>query len=341
MSWYLNSGPESDVVISSRIRLARNIKNIPFPSRINKEQAAEVIKEVKKAIFENDAFKNDFLFLNMDDITSIEKQAMVERHLISPELAAGNNECGVIVSRDEKISIMVNEEDHLRIQCLYPGMQIDAAWELCDKIDSILSRNIDIAFDVNYGYLTCCPTNLGTGMRASLLLHLPALAMTGHIGKILSLCGKLGISVRGFYGEHSQAIGNMFQISNQVTLGNSESDIRINVKNIGKQIIDSERSLRNEMYSQNSYRFEDRIYRSLGILSSSRIMTTEESLKRLSDVRLGVDMGIIKDIDKKVLNEILIFIQPANLQKLFGKPMSADERDIIRAEVIRNKLAKT
>lgn len=338
MSWYFDIGPESDVVVSSRIRLARNFKNFPFPSRMNREQALEVIQATKQAILGNERVKHDYLYLGMDDITDIDKQALMEKHLISSELAASNKISGLIVSRDEKVSIMINEEDHLRIQCLYSGMQMDAAWELCDQIDSILAESIDVAFDMDYGYLTCCPTNLGTGIRASVLLHLPALSMTGYITNILSACAKIGISIRGFYGEHSQAEGNMYQISNQITLGNNESDIISNVINISMQIIDRERNLRNELYKQNMYRFEDKVFRSLGILSNSRIITSEECLKLLSDVKLGVDMGIIKDIDRKVLNEILLFIQPANLQKLSGKPLSPDERDIKRAEIVRKRL---
>lgn len=338
MSWYIDAGPESDVVLSSRIRLARNFKDYPFPSRMNNGQAAEIIDKTKNVIFENDAIKKDFLFLRMQDLTPIDKQAMVEKHLISRELAESQGKSGVIVSKDEKVSIMVNEEDHLRIQCLFSGLQIDDTWELCNKIDDLLEKEIDYAFSKDYGYLTCCPTNIGTGIRASLLLHLPALSMTGHIGSILSACSKVGISVRGLYGEHSEAAGNMFQISNQITLGHSEKDIISNVTNITSQIIEKERTLRKELYKQNSYRFEDRVFRSLGVFSNSRIMSSEESLKLASDVRLGVDMGIIKNIDKKILNEILLYIQPASLQKLSGKPLSPEERDIKRAQTVRDKL---
>jgi len=233
---------------------------------------------------------------------------------------------------------MINEEDHLRIQCLFPGLQLDKAWELCDKIDSLLEENIDYAFSEKYGYLTCCPTNLGTGIRASAMLHLPALTMTGYIRGMLDACGKLGIAVRGIYGENSEALGNLFQISNQITLGLSEEEIINNVTNIGNQIINQERTLRAELYRQNPYRFEDKVYRSLGILSNARIISSEESFKLISDVRLGVDMGIIKNIDVAKLNEILLYIQPANLQKIFDRTLSPDERDIKRADLIREKL---
>jgi protein arginine kinase len=221
---------------------------------------------------------------------------------------------------------------------MFPGMQMDTAWKLCNNIDTLLEERIDFAFSKEYGYLTCCPTNIGTGLRASVMMHLPALVMTGYIRSILEACGKLGVAVRGIYGENSEASGNMFQISNQVTLGQAEEEIITNITNIAFQIIEQERMLRNELYKQNSYRFEDKVCRSYGIFCNSRIMSSEESLKLLSDVRLGIDMGIIKDISIETLNEVMLLTQPANLQKLAGKPLSPDERDISRAEVTRKKL---
>ncbi len=337
-SWYIEKGPESDVVMSSRVRLARNFKDFPFPFRMSKEEGEKVLQKVKDAIFNSSIATADFEFKDMQRMNPIDKQVMVEKHLISPNLAVGRVESAAIISGDEKISIMINEEDHLRIQCLFSGMQLDKAWELCNKIDSLLEENIDYSFSEKFGYLTCCPTNVGTGIRASAMLHLPALTMTGYIRGMLEICGKLGIAVRGIYGENSEASGNLFQISNQITLGQSEEEIINNITNIGNQIINQERVLRVELYKQNPFRFEDKIYRSLGILSNARIISSEESFKLISDVRLGVDMGIIKNIDTSKLNEILLKIQPANLQMSFEKPLSPDERDIKRAEMIREKL---
>ncbi|WP_010245574.1 protein arginine kinase [Acetivibrio cellulolyticus] len=336
--WYYEKGPESDVVMSSRVRLARNFKDIPFPFKMNREEGEKVIEKVKDAIFNSSTATSDFEFKDMQKMNPIDKQVLVEKHLISPNLAGGRTESAAIISSDEKISIMINEEDHLRIQCLFSGLQLDKAWELCNRIDSLLEENIDYSFSEKYGYLTCCPTNVGTGIRASAMLHLPALTMTGYIKGMLEICGKLGIAVRGIYGENSEASGNLFQISNQITLGQSEEEIINNIMNIGNQIINQERILRSELYKQNPFRFEDKIYRSLGTLSNARIISSEESFKLISDVRLGVDMGIIKDIEVSKLNEILLKIQPANLQMSFAKTLSPDERDIRRAEMIREKL---
>ncbi len=337
-SWYIEKGPESDVVMSSRVRLARNFKDFPFPFKMSREEGEKVVQKVKDAIFNSSIATTDFEFKDMQKLNPVDKQVMVEKHLISPNLAAGRVESAAIISGDEKISIMINEEDHLRIQCLFSGLQLDKAWDLCNKIDSLLEENIDYSFSEKFGYLTCCPTNVGTGIRASAMLHLPALTMTGYIKGMLEICGKLGIAVRGIYGENSEASGNLFQISNQITLGQTEEEIINNITNIGNQIINQERVLRTELYRQNPFRFEDKIYRSLGTLSNARIISSEESFKLISDVRLGVDMGIIKNIDISRLNEILLMIQPANLQMSFSKPLSPDERDIKRAELIREKL---
>lgn len=336
--WYIEKGPESDVVISSRIRLARNFKDFPFPFRMKREDGEKVQNKAKEIILEKGEKIGKFEFKDMQKLTPLDRQVLVEKHLISSELADSQIRSGVILSSDEKVSIMINEEDHLRIQCLFPGMQLDNAWNLCNDIDNLFEQNIDFAFEENFGYLTSCPTNVGTGIRASAMLHLPALAMTGHIRGILEVCGKLGITVRGMYGENSEAMGNMFQISNQVTLGQTEEEIITNMKNIAKQIIAQERMLRKELHKQNPFRFEDKIYRSLGILSNARILSSEESFKLLSDVRLGIDMGIISSIDINTLNQVFVSIQPANLQYSVGRQLLTAERDIKRAEVVREKL---
>jgi len=218
---------------------------------------------------------------------------------------------------------------------MFPGMQMDKAWKLCNDMDTYLEGKVEYAYNDDYGYLTCCPTNIGTGMRASVMLHLPALTMTGYIKNVLEACGKISVAVRGLYGENSEASGNMFQISNQISLGQTEEEIINNITGIASQLIEQERLLRKELYNQNPYRFEDRIYRSLGVFSNARIMTSEEAHKLLSDVRLGVNMGIIKDIKIEMLNELMILIQPGNLQKYAARPLNPGERDIIRAEIIR------
>jgi protein arginine kinase len=247
---------------------------------------------------------------------------------------------GAVISRDEKISLLINEEDHVRIQCIFPGMQLERARQLCGKIDNLLEQKLDFAFSKDFGYLTCCPTNVGTGMRASAMLHLPALSMTGYIRKILEACTKLGIAVRGIYGEHSEASGDMFQISNQVTLGQNEDETISNIKNVASQIIDQERALRKSLYEQNPSRFEDRVCRSYGVLKNARILTSEESCKLISDVRLGMYVGIIKDIGITTLDKLMILVQPASLQKHSGRLLDADDRDVKRAELVRKILAQ-
>lgn len=330
---------EAEIAVSSRVRLARNINCMPFPTRMNPQQGEAIINKVWESISQSsETMSKNLVLMKIGRLDPIDRQILVEKHLISPELGEGKRESAVILSRDEKISIMINEEDHLRIQCIFPGMRLDDAWRLCNKLDVLFEDKMDFAFDKNLGYLTCCPTNVGTGIRASVMLHLPALGMTGYIRNILEACGKIGIAVRGIYGENSEASGNMFQISNQVTLGQTEEEIIASVKNVASQIIEQEKILRKELYNQNPHRFEDRIYRSLGLLSNARIISAEESLKLLSDVRLGVDMGIIVGINMTSLNEIMLVAQPAYIQRLAGTTLSPEERDVRRAELIRESL---
>jgi Arginine kinase len=332
---------KADIAISSRVRLARNINNLPFPNRMTPDQGRNVIKIVSEAISgSSEAFASNMVMYGIKDMNAIERQVLVEKHLISPDLGESKKDSAVIISKDEKISIMINEEDHLRIQCIFPGMRLDEAWKLCNKLDLLLEEKMDFAFDKNLGYLTCCPTNVGTGIRASVMLHLPALAMTGYMKNILEACSKFGITVRGIYGENTEASGNMYQISNQVSIGQTEEEIIASVNNVADQIIEQEKLVRNELYNQNPFRFEDRVFRSLGVLSNARIMTSEESLKLLSDVRLGVDMNTIVGINIKTLNDIILMIQPAYLQKTAGKLLTPEERDVRRADIIRGKLVK-
>ena len=332
--------PESDVVISSRVRLARNIGSFPFPPRMNHEQSIEVITKVRESFTgSSDAVLNSLEFIEIQKLNAIDKQILVEKHLISPDMIDNRMDRAVLISADERISIMINEEDHIRMQCIFYGMQLNNAWQLCRRIDEQLEEKLEFAFDGSFGYLTCCPTNIGTGIRASVMLHLPALTMTGYIKNILEACGKLGLVVRGIYGENSEASGNIYQVSNQLTLGHTEEEIISNINNVAAQIVEQENVLRAELYKQNPYKFEDRIFRSLGTLLNARIISTEESLNLISDIRLGTDMKIINGTNSDMLHEIMLFIQPAYLQKLTGKTLTPDERDIRRAELIRSKLA--
>lgn len=334
------SVPEADVAISSRIRLARNLNAYPFTPRLTAAQGLEILGKVRNAI--SGSGFDELNGLNYFEIKSLkpnDKQQLVEKHLISPDFAEGEGNRAAMISKDEKISIMVNEEDHLRLQCIFPGMQLETAWKLCSKLDTLMEEKLDFAFDKSSGYLTCCPTNTGTGIRASVMLHLPALSMTGYIKGILETCSKLGVAVRGMYGENSEAAGNMFQISNQITLGQTEEEIIAGIVNITTQISEQERMLRSELYKQSPMRFEDKLFRSLGTLTSARIISTEESLKLLSDVRLGVIMGLMGGMELEELNELMIAVQPAYLQRLSGGQLSPDERDLKRAGMLREKLA--
>ncbi|HHU91378.1 MAG TPA: protein arginine kinase [Clostridiaceae bacterium] len=337
--WYIDSGPDSDVVVSSRVRLARNYAAYPFPQRSTKEDQENVIIDTCNALFAGQPeLKESLTLVRLNDMTTIQKQVLVEKHLVSKELAESSLETCALISDDEQISIMINEEDHLRIQCLKAGMQVDTAFSLCNSLDDTISDRIDYAFIDKIGYLTSCPTNVGTGIRVSIMLHLPALTMTGYIRGFLESCGKLGLAVRGLYGENTEAHGNMFQLSNQITLGKSEKDIVESINSIGRQIIEQERLLRQELLNKNKNKFEDRIMRSYGILKYSRILTLEEALKRLSDIRLGINLGIIKDLSQMDVNEMILMIQPGSLQEYAGELLNAEKRDILRAEFVRNRI---
>ena len=339
-SWYLESGPESDVVISTRIRLARNLKDVLFPVRITKGDEVKLLKKVEDALPGRSRLKNEtgnLKFIRMEDLDNMTKMSMVERHLISPEFAMKNGAAGLVLSDDENISIMVNEEDHLRIQTLYPGMQLEKAWEACGRVDDMMEGRLEYAFDERFGYLTCCPTNVGTGIRASVMAHLPALVMTGHIRSVLDVVNKVGMAIRGLYGEGTEALGNMFQISNQVSLGQAEEEIISNLSAVSRRIVEQERVARQHLMKDRA-KLEDKLCRSFGILANSRIISSDEAIRLLSDVKLGIHLGIIDEVTPETINHLMIVIQPATLQKSLGKSVEAQERDMERAEIIRTSL---
>jgi protein arginine kinase len=244
----------------------------------------------------------------------------------------------VAIDDEEIISIMINEEDHIRCQVMQSGFNLFEAWNIINKIDDSLAREISFSFSVDWGYLTACPTNVGTGMRGSVMLHLPALVMTRQIDRVLAAIAKLSFTTRGLYGEGTQAAGNFFQVSNQVSLGHSEDDIISNINGLIRQIIDQENQARELMLSNNRAILEDRIYRAFGILKSAHIITSQETIELLSMVRLGSDLGLIKDINRRAINELFIITQPAHLQKIESKKLSSPERDLKRAQIIRSRL---
>lgn len=335
--WLRGTGPESDIVISTRIRLARNLTNFPFLSRANDEQKKDIEKLARERIKENELTKN-LHYIRLSQISPVDRLFLMERRLISREHAGSDGERGVAFGKAETISVMVNEEDHLRIQVIYSGFELRGAWKTIDELDNILEKELHYAFSPRFGYLTACPTNVGTGMRASVMMHLPALGLTHHIEKVFSAVGKLGLVVRGIYGEGTQVLGDLYQISNQFTLGKSEIEIVEIMESVVPRITSYERMARSALMTENKDQLEDRVWRSYGMLKMARMLSSEEAMHLLSQVRLGVNLGLINDVSIETLNELFILTLPAHLQKLEGKEMEATERNVIRASFVRKRL---
>ena len=335
--WLRGTGKDSHIVISSRIRLARNLRDFSFPQWADKKERKEVLSLMKDAIFQIKYLKNG-LFAELDRLDALDKQFLLERHLISREQTRGRDSKAVVISEKEIISIMLNEEDHLRIQVFQSGFNLSDAWRLINELDEQLEQKLNYAFSPQWGYLTACPTNVGTGMRASLMLHLPALVMSKQIGSILQTLSKLGIVARGLYGEGTEASGNFFQFSNQITLGRSEEDIIDNLERVVRQIINYEEERRKLLLKQNREILYNQIWRAYGLLKNSYFINSGETMNLLSMVRLGADLDILKDVQLKKINELFLLTQPAHLQKIEGKKLNAYQRDIKRAELIRQKL---
>ncbi len=335
--WLRGTGPKSNIVISSRVRLARNLNGFPFFSWAKPNEKEKILNTVKHGI-EKSKFLKKCLFLFMKDITEIDRQFLVERHLMSPEHVIDPTYKALVVDDKEIVSTMVNEEDHVRIQVLQSGFNVVEAWRMANEIDTDLSGKLSYAFSPRWGYLTACPTNTGTGLRASVMLHLPALVMTNQIGKVFQAISKLGLTIRGFYGEGTEALGNFFQISNQVTLGHSEEDLIDKIESIVDKIVKREESTRSIIVVKNKEEMVDKIWRAYGTLESARIITSAETIKLLSAIRLGIDLNILKGIDKTKINELLVLIQPAHIQKIEGRVLNPNQRDYKRADLIRKML---
>lgn len=338
--WLKGTGAYSNIVMSTRVRLARNLALKPFPNKARKKDLTDALEAIEKAMKETTFFKKA-IFLHIADLDNVDKQFLIERHLMSHEHATNPEGKAVVVSEEEVLSVMINEEDHMRIQVMQSGLNLDEAFKSANAIDDALSENLDFAYSIHWGYLTACPTNTGTAMRGSVMLHLPALVMTKQINKVLTAVSKLSFASRGFYGEGTQASGNFYQISNQVSLGHTELDVIQNINGLIRQIIEQEEQARQALLLQNRMMLEDKIFRSLGLLKTSRIVSSQETIELLSMVRLGIDLDIIKDVDRKAINELFIMIQPAHLQKLEAKKLTASERDAKRANLIRQKLGGT
>ncbi len=339
LKWYEQNVPDSDVVISSRVRLARNLENYLFSAKLEEENAIELVNEVKGLTTSLAlAQSRKFYACNISTLTDIDKSAMVERHIVSPLLAEKKQTTGIILSEDETVSIMINEEDHLRIQAIVGGMNLEQAYEEANQIDDITNEKLQFAYDEKYGYLTSCPTNVGTGMRASCMVFLPALSAAGMLQKLLEEVGKYGVTIRGIYGEGTKSLGNIFQISNQKTMGNSEREIIENLKRIVQQVVKQERKRREYMLSVNSDELQDRVYRSYGILKYARQISSDDSMTLLSQLKFGFDTGLIKFDRPFNIHRLMMGVQPGSLQWSLGKIVGSATRDQSRAEYIRKEL---
>lgn len=335
--WLKGTGEFSDIVISSRIRLARNLQNIPFPSRSSVEEREKILELLKTAQQTLPSLKGT-VYLDMERISSLDRQFLMERHLVSQEHSVFVKKKGLIFNKEETLSIMVNEEDHLRIQAIRSGFNLSEVWNTINTLDDDLSGSLEYAFLPDVGYLTACPTNTGTGIRASSMLHLPALVMTKRINKVLELVAKLSFATRGLFGEGTQALGNFFQVSNQVSLGASEPEIFNNLSGVISQIREQELQARELLSTRYKVSLEDSVFRAVGTLTHARLIASAETLHHLSALRLGIDLGIIKGLKTELVNNLFIITQPAHLQKFKGKRLNEEERDYIRATILRDKL---
>lgn len=330
-------GPYDRIVMSSRVRLARNVKDSPFPGWAKKPERIRVLEAIRPIVQSLPEMRDSFAE-TMDNLSTLDKQILVERHLISREHAAKSAGSGLVLSKDENLSFMINEEDHLRMQSLLPGLQLRQAWAAIDRADSFLEKKLDYSFNSDWGYLTACPTNLGTGIRVSAMLHLPGLVLGEQINPIIQSVNKLGLAVRGLYGEGTEALGNVFQVSNQMTLGETESAIVERLEKVLAQIIEHEENARASLLEKKPKMVFNHIGRAYGILANAHSISSKETMNLLSLMRLGVDLGLFPGVDRALVDEMFVLSQPAHLQKQHSEKLSAEERDLIRADMVRDRL---
>ncbi len=330
-------GPNDRIVMSSRVRLARNLRDFAFPGWAKKPERVKILETVLPAVGALPEMADSFAEA-MDNFTALDKQILVERHLISREHAAKNVGSGLVLNRAETFSVMINEEDHLRMQALRPGFQIREAWNAIDRLDSALEKKINFAFDNELGYLTACPTNLGTGIRVSAMLHLPGLVLAEQINPIIQSVNKLGLAVRGLYGEGTEALGNIFQVSNQMTLGESETAIVERLEKVLSQIIEHEENARQTLLEKKPKTVFNHVGRAYGVLANAHSISSKETMNLLSLLRLGIDLGSFPGTERALVDELFLTTQPAHLQKQISDKLSAEERDLIRADMVRERL---
>lgn len=336
MSWYISCGKDGDVVLSSRVRLARDLEDYSFPHRMTSDKMIEVRDRVVTAVMSlPTAGTEKFVSLNMDLLPEPDRVALVEKHLISDDLAKGGAGQSVCISKDESVSILVNEEDHIRIQVMDCGFSLEKAYRKAEEIAVFLEKNLPVAYSNQYGFLTACPTNTGTGMRASVMVHLPALTLLNRMQSLIDGLTHAGFAVRGYLGEHSNVNGNIYQLSNQITLGITEANVLSSFKRMVEEVLELERKLRTELYENNPDKIRDRVYRSYGELLYARMMTDTEAMKRISDLRLGIALGFFTELDSEVLSRLAACIGPAGVQKDKGEILTPPQQETHRAEIIR------
>jgi protein arginine kinase len=336
-AWLDGTGAHSDVVVSSRVRLARNLETFPFVHRATEEQLSKIATQALTAGEQSDVLENASFF-DTSHLSEILRQVLVERHLISPALAKAKRHRGILVEHRERCSVMINEEDHLRIQTIQSGFEPQKAWELVDRMDDELSRSLTYAYSEQWGYLTACPTNVGTGLRASVLIHLPGLVLTQQKDAVLRGVTQVGLVARGFYGEGSEIVGNLFQISNQVTLGRNERETIGHLEKVTRELIRYEEHAREQLIREARFQIEDKIWRALAMLENARLLTSQEFMNLASAVRLGISMSVIQKPNIRLLNELMVTTQPSHLQQRDGKKMGPAERDVLRASLVRERL---
>ncbi|MFZ7104377.1 MAG: protein arginine kinase [Peptococcaceae bacterium] len=332
--WTEGQGEFPDIVLSTRVRLARNLEQFPFPLKQNESTAHSVLENLERFAEGEEQLQ----LFRMQDIPELKRQVLVEKHVISPDHVLKPEYKGLIINETGSVSIMINEEDHLRIQCFSSGLEVENLWKIANKLDDEIEKKMEYAFDEKYGYLTCCPTNLGTGMRVSVMMHLPSLVITKQAPRILTQLSQLGIAVRGIFGEGTEALGDLFQISNQISLGQSEEEILTNINSIARRLVAQEQAARDYLVQNAGLQVEDKARRAFGILTNAKFISSHEALSLISDLRLGKNAGMIDGVELKLINELYLLCQPSFLQILAEKPLDSQARDIKRAEMFKEKL---
>lgn len=336
-TWLTNEDEFSDTIISSRIRLARNVSGVPFPNRASHDQLRKITEDVRKACQQSESFRKA-RFVEVAKLSDWDCKYFVERRLASPQLIDSEAPRMLVIGNRESLSIMVNEEDHLRMQCIEAGLGIEDAWRKISVADDQLEENLNFSFSKKFGYLTSCPTNIGTGMRVSIFVHLPALSALEEVTDVINDLPSSEVAVRGFYGEGTESIGNIYQISNQLTLGRTEGNVIKRIIKTARKLTELERDARGKLLAEGNIKLEDMVFRALAVLQSARIMTSLEAMNLLSTIRLGRELGVIKDISRLAINQLMVLVQPAHLQKIYDCNLDAKERDVLRAEFIRENL---